>query len=69
MSKKCYACGKTRHVGNKVSHSMKHSKRLWEPNLQAVNIMVYDKKKKKQIKIKERVCTKCLKAGKVRKAI
>ena len=45
-----------------VSHSMRHSKRLFKPNLQMVSILVKGKKKK------EYVCTKCLKANKVLKS-
>lgn len=46
-----------------VSHSMRHTKRKWNPNLQKINILVSGKKRK------EYVCTKCLKAGKVLKAL
>lgn len=56
-------CGKKAMTGNKRSHSNRASKRLFLPNLQKVNILVAGKKSK------EYVCTKCLKAGKVRKAI
>jgi len=63
MSRKCIACGKKTVVGNSVSHSNRHTKRKWLPNLQKVNILVGGKKKK------EYVCVKCLKAGKVKKAV
>ena len=63
MSKKCYVCGKHSHIGNTVSHSNHHTKRVWNANLQKINIMALGKK------IKEFVCTKCLKAGKVAKAV
>jgi large subunit ribosomal protein L28 len=62
MSKQCFACGKKPVVGMNVSHSNRHTKRRWLPNLQSVNILVAGKK------VKEYVCTKCLKAGKVKKA-
>jgi len=42
---------------------MHHTIRLFNPNLQKVNIMVNGKAQK------ELVCTKCLKAGKVQKAL
>jgi len=48
-----------------VSHSLRHTKRKWNPNLQKVNIRDPKTGKKR----KEYVCTKCLKAGKVSKAI
>ena len=62
MSKQCYSCGKKPHIGMTVSHSMHHTKRKWFPNLQKVNIMIKGKK------IKEYICTKCLKSGKIVKA-
>jgi large subunit ribosomal protein L28 len=63
MSKQCFSCGKKPKVGNTVSHSMHHTKRKWFPNLQMVRIVVDGKK------MREYVCTKCLKAGKVKKAV
>ena len=63
MSRKCFVCGKKTVIGMKVSHSMRHTKRTWMPNLQNINILVKGKKQK------EYVCTKCLKAGKVAKAV
>jgi large subunit ribosomal protein L28 len=63
MSRKCFVCGKKPRTGMAVSHSMRHTKRKWYPNLQSVRILVEGKKRK------EYVCTKCLKAGKVKKAL
>jgi large subunit ribosomal protein L28 len=63
MSRKCVTCGKKPKSGNTVSHSMRHSKRLFNPNLQKMNIIIEGKKRKAY------VCTKCLKAGKVKKAL
>jgi len=51
---KCDICGKTKSFGNRVSHSMRHTKRQWRPNIQKTTVMVGDKKK--QISI----CTRCL---------
>jgi len=59
----CHVCKKKPSVGNKVSHSNRKSKRMWLPNLQSVRIVVGGKVKKVY------VCTKCLKAGKVTKAL
>ena len=56
-------CSKKTQVGNAVSHSNRKTKRLWNANLQKINIVIDGKKSK------EYVCTKCLKAGKVLKAI
>ena len=63
MSRKCFTCGKRPVTGMTVSHSMQHTKRKWLPNLQKVSILVEGKKRR------EYVCVKCLKAGKVVKAI
>ena len=65
MSKRCFVCGKKPRTGMSVSHSMRHTKRKWNPNLQKVNIRDPKTGKKR----KEYVCTKCLKAGKIRKAL
>ncbi|OGB87594.1 50S ribosomal protein L28 [candidate division WOR-1 bacterium RIFCSPLOWO2_02_FULL_46_20] len=63
MSRRCVVCDKKSRAGNNVSHSKRRTKRLWHPNLQKINIIVAGKKKK------EYVCTRCLKAGKVKKAL
>ncbi|MBU0686356.1 MAG: 50S ribosomal protein L28 [Candidatus Margulisbacteria bacterium] len=63
MSRKCYVCGKVSGVGNKVSHSNRKSKRRWHANLQAIRTKIAGKIKRIM------VCTKCLKKGKVKKAI
>jgi len=63
MSRRCVICGKKPVIGLNVSHSMRHTKRTWLPNLQKINLILNGKK------IKDYVCTKCLKAGKAVKAI
>jgi large subunit ribosomal protein L28 len=62
MPKTCYVCGKGLQFGSAISHSGKHSKRTWAPNLQSVNAIIGARKKRIQ------VCTRCLKAGKVVRA-
>jgi len=69
MSKQCFSCAKKPKAGNNVSHSNKKTKRVWNPNLQKVNIVIADKNTGKPKKVKKYVCTKCLKAGKVVKAV
>ena len=61
MAKVCEICGKTPVFGNKVSHAHNISSRRWVPNLQTVRAVVSGVPKK------VRVCTSCLKAGKVQK--
>ncbi|MFH1699773.1 MAG: 50S ribosomal protein L28 [Candidatus Zixiibacteriota bacterium] len=63
MSKICEICGKKPGVGNSVSHAQNRTKRRWNPNLQTVHAKVNGVPKKM------RVCTSCLKAGKVTKTV
>ena len=63
MSKKCNICGKGPATGNQVSHSVKHTKRVWNPNLQKVRAMV-DGSPRRIL-----VCTRCLRSNKVERAI
>ncbi|HIM53289.1 MAG TPA: 50S ribosomal protein L28, partial [Candidatus Marinimicrobia bacterium] len=59
----CEICGKKPIVGNNVSHSHHKTRRRWLPNLQRVRAMMNGTKKR------IKVCTNCLKSGKVLKAI
>lgn len=61
MSKVCDICGKEPVTGNNVSHSHKLTKRRWLPNLQKVKVKVGDGYQKM------RVCTSCIRSGKVEK--
>ena len=63
MAKRCAICGKGISTGNKVSHSKRHTKRLWKPNLQRVKVYIGGEKKRIY------VCAKCLRSGKVKRAI
>jgi large subunit ribosomal protein L28 len=60
--RQCAMCGKRPSVGNSVSHANNKSKRRWNPNLQRVRANLEGTVK--YIK----VCTRCLRSGKVRKA-
>jgi len=62
MSYRCAICGKGQAVGYRVSHSLRHTKHSWKPNLQSARVVV------EGVTRKIRVCTSCLRAGKVRKA-
>jgi large subunit ribosomal protein L28 len=62
MAKVCDICGKQPSVGHTVSHAHNLSKRRWLPNLRQVRVLVDGQVKRLK------VCTKCLKAGKVTKA-
>ena len=63
MSKICTVCGKKPSFGHNRSHSMVATKRRFEPNLQRVRILVNGAAKRVY------VCTRCLKSGKVEKAL
>ncbi|WP_029521534.1 MULTISPECIES: 50S ribosomal protein L28 [unclassified Persephonella] len=60
----CQICGKKTAHGNRVAHSATTSKRVWRPNLQRVRAVMPDGSTKRIY-----VCAKCLKAGKVKKAV
>lgn len=59
MAKVCDICGKGKLSGNMVSHSNRHNKRTWTPNLQSVKAIVNGAPKR------VKVCTRCLRSGKV----
>ncbi|WP_227766914.1 50S ribosomal protein L28 [Zhaonella formicivorans] len=60
---KCNICGKGVVTGNQASHSNIKTKRTWSPNLQKVKAIV-DGSPKRIV-----VCTRCLRSGKVERAI
>lgn len=60
---KCDICGKAPIFGKQISHSHKLSNRKWSVNIQKVRIKVNNSVRKAN------VCTKCLKSGKVQKAV
>ncbi|AVP53686.1 50S ribosomal protein L28 [Clostridium tetani] len=63
MSRKCEVCGKGVTSGVQYSHSHRQSKRTWAPNLKKVKAIV--KGTPKTI----HACTRCLRSGKVQRAI
>ena len=63
MSKVCAICGKKPGFGNSRSHSMVATKRRFNPNLQRVRVLLDGRATRAY------VCTRCLKAGKVQKAV
>lgn len=63
MSRVCEICGKRPTTGSNVSHSQRHTKCVYRPNIQRVTI----KDEKGRIR-KANVCTSCLKANKVTRA-
>jgi large subunit ribosomal protein L28 len=63
MSRVCVSCGKKPVVGNNRSHSNRATKRRFEPNLQRVHIVLEGRAQTAY------VCTRCLKSGRVQKAV
>jgi large subunit ribosomal protein L28 len=63
MARVCEICGKGKQIGNNVSHANNRTRREWLPNLQRVKIMQGGRIRT------ARVCTKCIKKGKVLKAL
>jgi len=63
MANVCGVCGKREVSGCNVSHSHLKTKRAWKPNIQRVKALFNGEIKK--IKI----CTRCLRSGKVSRAV
>ena len=63
MARRCDICGKGPSVGNSISHAHNLTRRRWLPNLVSIRALVAGKPQRL------RVCTRCLKAGKVTKVI
>jgi len=63
MSAVCDVCGRGPRFGMQVSHSHRRSPRRWNPNIQRVRALVKGHAKRMN------VCTRCIKAGKIQRAI
>ncbi|MCM1567590.1 MAG: 50S ribosomal protein L28 [Dehalobacter sp. 4CP] len=63
MASICDVCGKGVSSGMSVSHSHIRSKRTWKPNLQRVRAVVNG------TPTHVKVCTRCLRSGKVKRAV
>jgi large subunit ribosomal protein L28 len=63
MARHCEVCGKGMISGNKVSHSNRHTRRVWLPNIRTVRAIVNG------TPTRVNVCTRCLRSGKVERAI
>ena len=62
MAQICDICGKKPLYGNNISHAHNVTRRRWNVNLQVVKALVNGAPKRL------RVCSSCIKAGKVAKA-
>ncbi|GAB1475293.1 50S ribosomal protein L28 [Bacillota bacterium] len=62
MSNKCEVCGKGQVSGNNVSHSNRHTRRKWNPNIQTVRV------DENGTVLRKKVCTRCMRSGKITRA-
>ncbi|HEY8909224.1 MAG TPA: 50S ribosomal protein L28 [Desulfosporosinus sp.] len=62
MANVCAVCAKGVTTGYQVSHSHIRTKRTWKPNLQRVRAIVNG------TPARIKVCTRCLRSGKVQRA-
>ena len=60
MAQRCDFCGKGPQFGNRISHAHNVTHRRFNPNLQRVRAVLEGGVQKKV-----RVCTRCLRSGKV----
>ena len=63
MPMQCHVCAKSPIFGNTISHAHNIRSRKFYPNLQRVRILENGTVKR------VRVCTRCLRSGKVHKAV
>lgn len=64
MSKVCDCCGRGPTTGNSVSHSHRKTRRRWLINLHSVRVDMGAGETKKL-----RICSRCLRSGKVKRAV
>ena len=62
MAKRCEVCGKGPQFGNNVSHANNRTPRRFDPNLQSIRVQMPQGGARRM-----KVCTTCIKAGKVAK--
>jgi len=62
MAHRCEVCGKGPNYGNVVSHANNTRRRRWNANLRSVRALVGG------VRRRVKVCTTCLRSGRIRKA-
>lgn len=62
MAMMCEMCGKKPVFGNRISHAHNVSSRRWLPNVQRIRVKVGTAVRRM------RVCTRCIRSGKIQKA-
>ena len=63
MARSCDICHKGPRFGHNISHAHNVTRKVWYPNLQRVRALVEGRVRRL------RVCTRCLRSGKVAKAV
>ncbi|MHB8513537.1 MAG: 50S ribosomal protein L28 [Actinomycetota bacterium] len=63
MASVCDICGRSPGFGMQVSHSHRRSPKRWNPNIQRVRAIVKGSPKRVN------ACARCIKAGKVQRAV
>ena len=63
MARVCSVCAKGPATGHNVSHANNRTNRRWYPNLQTVRMVVDGATRR------VRVCTRCIKSGRVTKPL
>jgi large subunit ribosomal protein L28 len=61
MARTCDVCGRGPRFGNRISHAHNVTKRRWNLNLQNVRVLLNGAHKRLK------VCTSCIKSGKIQK--
>lgn len=61
MAQRCEICGKKPLTGNRISHAHNVTARRWNLNLRKVRVRV------KGVQKRLRVCTACIRAGRIHK--
>ena len=59
---RCTICEKGAHFGNNVSHSHRKTRKKWKPNIKSVKAKIAGGSRK------IRICTSCLKSGRIERA-
>jgi large subunit ribosomal protein L28 len=63
MARKCEICAKAPMFGHNISHAHNVTNRRWTPNIQRVKVRLEGKVRR------IRICTRCLRSGKVEKVV
>lgn len=63
MAKFCEVCGKGTVSGHSITHADRKIKRTWKPNVRRITVLEGNTPSKKF------VCTRCIRSGKIQRAI